>query len=213
MSPDAGCKVDRVIERYGLAAADPKHDHIDEGLLARWTGESERTSMGYRPLTEWFNKRLLRRVFDEHGRDSLAARLDHDYEALTGDDDLLREEVLESLATDGIDANAVREDFVSWGTMRTHLKDCLDGEKPTGESSGDWERDTVEMAKRFAVEKTTSALSSLATKDELDGVERSSVTVQIQLDCEHCPTRVPFRVALERGYICEQHADTLQHDT
>lgn len=207
------CKVDRIIDRYALAEADPQHDCIDDGLLDRWLGESGHTSMGYRSLTEWFNKRVLRRAFDQNGRDTLASRIDHEYTALTGEDDLLRQDVLESLEADGIDARALRDDFVSWGTMRTHLTECLDGDKQTDEADSDWERDTVAMAKSFATEKTESALSSLATKGKLDGVDSSSVAVQIQLHCDHCPTRVPFEVALEQGYVCQQHRTAVQRDS
>ena len=205
MAVDAGCKVDRAIDRYGLDSADPRYDSIDEGLLARWTGRDGESS-GYRTLTEWFNKRLLRRAFDAHGRDALGARVDHEYEALTGDDDLVREEVAESLSADGIDAEQVREDMVSWGTMRTHLRDCLDGEKASPTSEREWERESVEMAASFAREKAESAVSSLATKGRLDGVDSSSVTVQIRVGCEECPTRVPFDVAIERGYVCQEHS-------
>lgn len=206
MASDPGCKIDRVVDRYGLSDADPKHESIDDALLERWMGDGDHTTTGYRPLTEWFNKRLLRRVFDEHGRDTFGTRVDHDYDALTGDDDLLREEVEESLATDGIDAERVRSDMVSWGTMRTHLKDCLGGEKERDAAASDWERETVEMAKGFATEKVENALSSLSTKGELAGYDTASVSLQVHLDCEHCPTRVPFEVALERGYVCERHA-------
>lgn len=208
MVPEEGCKVDRTIERYDLDVIDPRHESIDEGLLARWRGDDGHDAVGYRSLTNWFNKRLLRRVFDEHGRDALGGRVDNDYEALTGDDELHRQEVDESLRADGIDATRVREDMVSWGTMRTHLRDCLGGEKPTERSRTDWEHRSVEMAKSVTREKAESALSSLASKGEIAGVDRSSVSVQIQLQCDRCPTRVPLDVALEQGYVCEQHAGT-----
>ena len=208
MASESGCKVDRVIAGYGLDSADPRHDTIDEGLLARWRGDEGHAAEGYRTLTEWFNKRLLRRVFDEHGRDALGARVDHDYEILTGDDDLLREEVIESLEDDGIDATDVLDDMVSWGTMRTHLQDCLNGEKESRTKETDWERKSLDMTTSFAREKIETALSSLATDGEFDGVETASVEVQVQVSCDACPTRVPLDVALEQGYVCEEHGRT-----
>ncbi|WP_227378411.1 rod-determining factor RdfA [Haladaptatus halobius] len=208
MPTENGCKVDHVIERYGLEEVNSRYASIDERLLARWIGDERHTAEGYRSLTEWFNKRLLREVFNEHGRDALGARIEHDYGLLIGDDDLLREEVTESLEADGIDADQVREDMVSWGTMRTHLLNCLNGEKEQKTSSSDWERESVEMAKSFAREKVEDALSSLASKEKIDGIETSSVSVQIQVSCDICPTRVPLEVALEQGYVCEQHIVT-----
>lgn len=211
MAGDSDCKVDEVIRRYDLDTADPRYESLNEGLLTRWTGADGRESMGYRTLTEWFNKRLLRRAFDEHGRDTLGHRLDHAYDALTGDDDLARADIIEDLDADGIDGRAVSADLVSWGTMRTHLQECLDGTKAKQSSSGDWERETVAMARSFATEKAESALSSLSSKGRLDGAGESTVTVQVQLQCDHCPTRVPFDVALDRGYVCEAHSTAEAH--
>lgn len=207
MGSHDGCKVDRSIEQYDLDAVEPRHASLDRGLLARWRGEDGHDAVGYRRLTEWFNKRLLRRVFDEHGRDTLGDRVAHDHAALTGDDELRRHEVSESLRADGIDAGGIRSAMVSWGTMRTHLLDCLGGEKPTDPSRTDWEHNSVEVATSVAREKAETALSSLASKDQISGVDRSSVSVQIQLQCEACPTRVPLDVALEQGYVCEHHTE------
>lgn len=208
MPTDPGCKVDTAVERYGLESADPAYGSIDDGLLARWKGSDDRAPMGYRSLTEWFNKRLLKRVYDEHGRDSLGARVDSDYEALRADDDLVSEEMIESLRSDGIDAERVRDDMVSWGTMRTHLKECLDGEKETRTAETEWERESIDKAREVTREKAERALSSLDTKGQIEGIESSDIEVQIQISCESCPTRVPFEVAFERGYVCEQHDQT-----
>lgn len=208
MPSDPGCKVDLTVDRYELATADPVYDSIDDGLLARWKGADDRTPMGYRSLTEWFNKRLLKRVYDQHGRETLGARVDSDYEALQSDDDIASEEVAESLLLDGIDAERVRESMVSYGTMRTHLKDCLDGDKAPQNAETDWERESIEMAREVTRKKSERALSSLETKGQIDGIESSTVEVQIQISCSSCPTRVPFEVAFERGYVCEQHVRT-----
>jgi len=212
MVSDTGCKVDRVIESYGLESADPLYDAVDEGLLARWTGAGERSAMGYRTLTEWFNKRVLRTVYDEHGRETLGARLDSDYEVLQGDDDLLRRELLESLRTDGIDAEGCRSDLVSWGTMRTHLTECLDGQKASPSAGSEWERESVRRAVDVAESKAETAVSALASKGQLADGDAAEVTVQVQLGCGSCPTRVPFGVALDREYVCERHRQRAPSD-
>lgn len=199
-----GCKVDRAIRDYGLDGTDPHHDSIHEGLLARWRGRGTHSEAGYRTLAAWFNKRLLRQVYVDHGRDTSGGRLDSDYEALTGEDDLLREELRESLRADGIDATAVESALVSYGTMRTHLLECLDGEKDSS-ATEPWEKESIRRATAFATEKVESAVSSLDTKGELDGVDSASVQVKVHIQCGECPTRVPLDVALERGYVCEQH--------
>ena len=204
MGSSSGCKIDRVVGAYGLAGADPRHASIHDGLLARWQGTDGHSAVGYRTLTGWFNRRLLQRACVENGRDIAGGRVDHDYEALTGDDELRRAEVEESLRADGVDADSLVEDMVSWGTMRTHLTGCLDGTKERG--GGDWECDAVGMAKTFARGKVEEALSSLGAKGDLDGFDRASVSIQVQMQCEACPTRVPLEVALDRGYVCETHS-------
>ncbi|WP_336338483.1 rod-determining factor RdfA [Haloarcula brevis] len=205
MAGESGCKVDTVINTYGLASTDPIYDSIDEGLLARWTGADDRTEMGYRSLTAWFNKRLLRRVYTDHGRESLDTRIDSDYETLRGDDDLERDDLVERLEAAGIPGETVRDDMVSWGTMRTHLNDCLDGRKEPQQATTDWERESVETAKAVVERKTETALSSLAKKGDIDRGDAAEVEAQVQLGCPDCPTRVPFDVALDRGYVCKQH--------
>ena len=207
MSVEHACKVDEVIDRHGLETADPRFESLNEGLVRRWTGTDDVGPVGYRPLTEWFNKRLLKAVFDDHGRETLGDRVEHDYQALTSDDDLVREEIVESLDSDGIDGDGIRDEMVSWGTMRTHLQDCLGETKEREPARSDWERESIEMAQSFAVEKVESAISSLATKGQLDD-GNVSVSVTINLDCDQCPTRVPFDVAMERGYVCEDHRPT-----
>jgi hypothetical protein len=208
----SGCKVDEVVERYGLAAADPVYDTLDEGLLARWTGTGDRRAMGYRSLTEWFNKRLLKRVYDEHGRETLGARLDSDYEVLQGDDDLVRAELVASLRADGVDGDRLADDLVSWGTMRTHLQTCLDGEKESEPASTDWELASVETATEVAADKAETAVSALAEKGRLADGADAGVAVQVWLSCGSCPTRTRFEVALNRGYVCADHAQGVVPD-
>lgn len=200
-----GCKVEFVTDRYDLDAHESRFGSVDDRLLARWTGAGESESVGYRTLAEWFNKRLLRVAYDEHGRETTGTRVDSDYEALTGDDDLVRQEVLEDLAGDGIDGDRLVEDMVSWSTLRTHLTSCLDGEKPTASGTSDWERENVDVARAIAVSNVEEAVSSLETKGALPGGEAAEIQVQVLLSCPDCPTRIPFADAVERGFVCKDH--------
>jgi DNA-binding transcriptional ArsR family regulator len=128
-----------------------------------------------------------------------------EYEALTGDDELAREEVLEDLRSDGIDAAAVVDDMVSWSTLRHHLKDCLEAEKAPARAATDWERESVRIAQERTAQKVSDALRSLESKGELPQAERAEVAVQVQLSCPECPVRVSLAEALNRGYICREH--------
>lgn len=200
------CKIDRVIEHYQLD--DPQHASVDLGLVARWRGDDTHTAYGYRTLTRWFNKRVLRTVYEQHGRKTLGNRIESDYAALTGEDTLVQEEVMSDIETDGIRADKLVDDLVSWGTMRTHLKECLDAGKPTEDSSSEWQRDAIRTARSIAEKKAGEALSSLTTNGDLEDGDAATVDVEIRLRCGECPTTVPFDVAAQRGYICDTHRET-----
>ncbi|WP_049902148.1 rod-determining factor RdfA [Halococcus agarilyticus] len=204
MSTASSCKVERNAERYELTAPST-HDSVDDYLLSRWLGQDERAAEGYRSLTEWFNKRLLRASYDAHGRETLATQLDADHAILTGDDDLERGELLDVLAATGIDGEALRDDMISWGTMRNHLNDCLGGEKAAPEARTDWERESVRIARDRTADRVREALGALASKGDLADGESSTVEVQVQLTCGECPRRVPLDTALDRGYVCAEH--------
>lgn len=209
MSSRDRCKVDATIEKYDLDAAEMRYETIDERLLARWIGADGRSSSGYRPLTEWFNKRLLKRIYDEHGRDTIGIRLESEYETLTGDDDIRRREVADDLRMDGIDPDELRSDMVSWSTMRHHLKGCLDAEKEPQTAMSDWEETSVRIAQERTHTKVEEALRSLVSKGRLPGGDEAQIDVQVQLSCPECPVRVPLTDALSRGYICKTHLGSL----
>jgi len=204
MANTEGCKVDRTIDRFDLQPPGKEYPSLDEYLVANWTGEAGGESTGYKELTRWFNRRLLKRVYERAGRSTIGTRLDSEYEALTGDDDLLRAEVVDDLKADGIDTEQLLDGMVSWSTMRRHLKNCLNAEKERREAS-EWEVDSVDIARNQLESKTADALRSLESKDRLPEATRADIDVQVKLSCPECPTRVPLQDALNRGYVCESH--------
>lgn len=201
----SGCKIDVLVERYELSPPDTRYDSFDDYLLARWTGTADLSGEGYQSLTDFFNKRLLKRVYEEHGRDTLAPRLESEYEVLTGEDELLKEELIDDLAADGIDANRLLEEFVSRSTTRRHLKDCLEGEKEQATARTEWERRSIEIALDRAEQKTEAAIRSLDSKGEFPGLEDVEIDIDVYLSCSECPTQLPLREALDRGYVCDIH--------
>ncbi|MDS0293824.1 rod-determining factor RdfA [Halogeometricum luteum] len=200
------CKVDVAADRFDLNAPTARYDSLDAYLLARWTGADGAESEGYKSLTDWFNRRLLKRVYELEGRDATSVRAESEYEALTGEDDVRRDEVAADLRADGIDAEELRRAMVSWSTMRRHLNGCLDGEKPERTATTDWERESVRVAADRVREKVRSALTSLVGKGRLADGEGVGVDVQVKLSCPECPARVPLEDALDRGYVCREHA-------
>jgi len=208
-----GCKVDTLVERYDLRVPAQGYDSVDQYLVGRWTGADGRSADGYKSLTTWFNKQLLKRIYEDHDRDTMGLYLDQEYELITGEDDLRQDELAADLATYGLDIEDVQRELISWSTMRHHLKDCLDAEKETQSATTEWESDTVEMARERTEEKTRSVLTSLDTKGKIAEAERVDVDVEVKLGCPECSVRVPFESAIERGYVCETHSETESDDT
>ncbi|WP_254538848.1 rod-determining factor RdfA [Halomarina litorea] len=197
------CKIERLVDRHDLHAVAPGGD-VDDYLRARWVGSDGRRPAGYRTLTDWLNGRLLNRVYDERGRETVAGRLDDEYALLTGDDTVERAELEVSLHEAGIDPDWLRGEFLSWSTMRRHLNDCLGAQKETAATT-EWERESVRIARDRAREKASDALRSLANKGQVVGGDESDVDIHVLLSCPDCPTRVRIGDALARGYVCKRH--------
>ncbi|WP_254533751.1 rod-determining factor RdfA [Natrinema gelatinilyticum] len=207
-----GCKVDRLMDRYELTVPSVEYNSLDEYLVQRWTGVDGRESEGYKPLTRYFNKQVLNRVYEKNGRDTMAAHLDREYELIVGGDAVERDELAADLSTDDLNIDEITDNFISWSTMRHHLKGCLEAEKGISSAKTEWERNSVDMAKDRTAEKAQSALSSLTSKGKLPEAERATVDVQVKLSCPECSVRVPFEDAVERGYVCEAHFETQSNE-
>lgn len=205
MTDEPNCKAGRVVERYGLDPQREGYDDIHAELLALWTGAAEPEPLGYRSLTRWFNKHLLRSAYEANGRLTLGSRLDNEFETLTGDDDIARGELMDELAQEGIDASRLLEDMVSFSTIRRHLTKCLDGEKERQPAETDWEQNSIDLAADRLLEKVETALTSLENKGRVEGATDAEVSVRVQLSCPHCPTRRTMEEALRRGHVCEDH--------
>ncbi|MFC7232305.1 rod-determining factor RdfA [Saliphagus sp. GCM10025308] len=133
------------------------------------------------------------------------SRLDREYDALTGDDELYAEEVRDSLRSEGVAVDELQQSFVSWSTMQRHLNDCLEAEKERQRARTDWERNSVDIARDQLESKVDDALRSLSSKEEIQQGERAAVSVSIELECPECPIRVPLTEAIDRGYVCREH--------
>lgn len=203
------CKADDLIERYNLSPPREEYEMLDEYLLARWKGLDGLESEGYQTLTEWFNKRVLARIYEEHGRDTPKYRIDAEYEILTAEQDARYDELAADLATNGIDIDNVQAELLSWSTMRRHLNECLGGEKEPMPPTSDWELESIEVARSKAIEKAQSALQSLSSKQRLPDATKADVDIQVKLSCPQCPTRVSIKDAVDRGYVCKDHFQTV----
>lgn len=190
MGRSYSCKVCRVLDERDL-------DHYDERLLSEWRGDERK---GYRQLSRWLNVTLLRREMDRAGLSTLGNEAESKYERLT-EGGATADEVTDILQREGIAIEKLRNDFVSYGVIRTHITDCLGAEYEPREST-DWERDAIEIARSHAHDKIESAVKSMLNKEKLSATGDVTINLDVELECEECQTRVPLRRAQRRGTIC-----------
>lgn len=186
-----GCKVCRLLAAYDL-------QQYESQLVAQWTaGGSQRK--GYRALAAWLNTTLLRREMDRAGLSTLGDEATSKYERLTGDDDAVSAEIHAVLEAEGVPIDRLERDFVSYGVVRTHLKECLGVERdhePT-----DWEARSIEIARERAREKIAEAVRSLERKGDLAAEGEIVVHLDAEVECQQTHARVPIDRALRRGYV------------
>jgi hypothetical protein len=205
---DDCCKVGEIGAKYSLERG-VVGDGVDQTLVARWLGDGDYAETGLRPLTDWFNRKVLKTVYNEHGRNALETRVRSDYEVLTDGDRDERLALVDDLATDGIDGEQLRDDFISAPTLYRHFTNCLDVEKTESDEenggASNWEEERVAYVKQSVRRNTQDALQSLENKDRLPHASDAQIEAQVILGCPVCGTTVRFERALERGYVCEEH--------
>jgi len=184
-----GCKIDSVAEEWGVTA-------VDEQLQERWSdGESLRS------LEELFNERVLRAALTAAGIETIDGESSNLYRLLTDDDVTAgkRIDAESRLRRNGVDPDAIRDDFVSYQTVRTHLNECL-GVQTAREST------FTEADARSTVYKLVSRTESVAlrTIERLCGQEQlsitaPSVTVSVRVACSECNDEYTFSTLLDAG--------------
>lgn len=172
---------------------------MDERLVAHWKGDSVQRK-GYRKLAKWLNVIILRRAMDRAGVPTLGGEVEAKYERLQGEDGTTAAEVEEILSNEGIDVERVRDDFVSYGVIRTHIKECLDAEREN--TDNDWEKKALEITRDHSETKASNAVKSLINKGKIQTAGEVEVDVTIRIECEECQTRIPLGRALQRGRVC-----------
>lgn len=191
---DCSCKIGQDIEKYGI-------DRLNERLLDR-----REDGASLRDLESVVNRSILEAALRGADRD-IVGDVAGVYERLTDDDASAgeRTEVREWLTQAGIDPGELTGDFVSYQTVRTHLRECLDvaTDRRTTLSLSD-AKGTIEWARSRSegiVERTLERL------DGTDGFDAGSVEVGniIRVTCTECGKSYPIETFLERNGC---HCDT-----
>lgn len=198
------CKVQTLVERYSIKSTD-NDSGVDDYLIKRWVGRGDYTPTGLRPLKDWLNKQALKSVYMNSSRDTFDARIESEYEAITGEE--VDVAIIEDLLADGIDPEDIRSDLISTATLYRHLTNCLEVSKSeeSKNSTTEWEQDKLEYAKSVVDQSVQQSLSSLENKGKIPRATQATITTEVVLGCPECNTQVGFERALARGYICQDH--------
>jgi hypothetical protein len=198
------CKIDRTAAAYDLSEE-------AERLGEYWTRDDERYSL--RKLAVYFNHQILRAAMEQAGLNPLDGEVDNTYRLLTDEDvsQGMRTQARNRLQKQDIDVDQLQSDFVSYGTVRRHLKDCLGVER---ESTGTDDDPAETGAQRIAalqnrtVAVTENTLSQLASASELAAGD-IDVFVDITVSCSACGMHAPVREYIE-GNGCDCTEQTIE---
>jgi len=154
---------------------------------------------GHRRLADWLNVTLLRNEMERVGLPGGGegrSRYDRltDEDTGTGVADLLRQE--------GVAADELRDDFVSYSVVRTHLRDCLDEHREAAPAS-DQEVDRLEQLEADATTGAADAVHSLVNEGKLTAGGDIEPDVTICVTCSDCGLIVPAIDALVLGTFCD----------
>jgi hypothetical protein len=184
-------KVARLIDEKGL-------EPLGAELERLWTADEDRRSL--RELASYFNRELLRQALDEAEVRLVDGEIENIYRLLTDEDaGADRTRIRRRLERNGIDVDAVENDFVTYQAIRTYLKKHR-GAEYTPEEVDPIEREIANIQQlRGRVDSVTEGkLSQLREMDRLDlGTFRTLVNVQVV--CEDCNTQFDVVELLERG--------------
>jgi hypothetical protein len=202
-------KVGCILEDYDIGPyEDAAREDLEAHLEEMWTEEG----WSLHEITDWINQEIMREIYLENARSISSERIEYEYEKLTGDNDLARDEIVETLQDDGIDVDALTDQMVSLSSVYNYLTDFIGAESnrnSTPESRIRTAVSEVEFARANLRRRGESAAETLDEEDAIAGAADAEVSVTIQLKCPECGVAVDFDIANERGFVCADHS---QHD-
>jgi hypothetical protein len=189
------CKIDRTAAAYDLS------DEA-ERLGKYWTRDDERYSL--RELAAHFNHHLLRAAMEQAGLNPLDGEVENTYRLLTDEEVSpgMRTQARNRLQKHEIDIDQLQADFVSYGTVRRHLKNCLGAERePTDTDNNSAKAGAQHIAalQHRTAAVTENTLSQLQTAGDID------VFVDITVSCSECGMHTTAQEFIDNdGCHCEK---------
>lgn len=185
-------KVARLVDAHGL-------EGIGEEMARRWTADDDRSSL--RELADRFNRTVLEAVLESNGIQPLDGEVENTYRLLT-DDDVGRADrtrVRRRLERDGVDVDALLEDFVSYQAIRTYLRSDR-GVEYTPDRTDPLERERTNLQRlRGRVDAVAGGkLEGLRDGGDLTLGEFRTL-VDVRVVCEDCDAQYDVVTLLDRG--------------
>jgi hypothetical protein len=192
-------KVGKVIDQYSLTGMGDK-------LEARWTGDLP-DSYSLRELAAYFNKEVLRVALADTDHQQFSGGIDHIYRLLTDDDVSSgdRTRIRNALERDGIDVEALTQDFVTHQAIHTYLTKGRNVQKEE-ETRNRVEntRGTINRLRSRLIAVSETTLTQLRESGKIT-LGDFDVLVDINVHCTDCEThRNLFELLTDRGCECDQ---------
>jgi hypothetical protein len=189
------CKIGRKAEKYEL-------DDLDQRIQQR----RETNEDSLRDLAEFVNVRILEVVIDATDAD-IVGDVDSIYRAMTSEEVTTkrRVEIRDQLTAVGTDLKELKDDFVSYQTIRYHLQNCLeiDTSRKGIETIQEGREVITSSMKRDqdVIERTVARLDRIDTLEIPD----PRVTVTATIECGRCGDSYRIEDFLTRGRCrCEK---------
>lgn len=192
-------KVGKVIDQYSLTG-------MGDELEARWTGDLP-DSYSLRELAEYFNKEVLRVVLAGTDHQQFSGGIAHIYRLLTDDDVSSgdRTRIRNALERDGIDIEALTQDFVTHQAIHTYLTKGrnVQKEEETRDRVANT-RGTINRLRSRLIAVSETTLTQLRESGKIT-LGDFDVLVDISVHCTDCEThRNLFELLTDRGCECDQ---------
>jgi hypothetical protein len=185
-------KVARLLEEYDL-------EGLGAELERLWTTEEGRRSL--RDLADYFNRQLLQQTLEAETVQPLDGEVENIYRLLTDDEvsSADRTRIRRRLEREGVDVEALQDDFVTYQAIRTYLREYRDAEYTPAETVPlERQATNVQQLRGRMVAVTEGHLEQLRDSGELTLGEFRTLA-DIQVICEDCNTQFDVLELLERG--------------
>jgi hypothetical protein len=186
-----GTKVAKLIDEYDLS-------EMGAQLEAAWTGTSgERTSL--RDLADEFNERLLEVALQEVSVSSRDLEVTGTYKSLQEGSSSEKTRAQRRLEREGIDIEALSNDFVTHQAIHTYLREDRDVSLPeNGQNLVERKTETLEKLQGRVSAVADSTVKSLDSADKLDHSDYD-ILVDVQAICSKCGSSQSIGGLLNQG--------------